>query len=51
MAQRLNELAFDFALDELQIDRLNSFLQDLAGQHLPPLELDNFARIANTGTL
>jgi len=42
MAQRLNELAFDFALDELQIDRLNSFLQDLAGQHLPPLELDNF---------
>jgi exodeoxyribonuclease V beta subunit len=42
MAQRLNELAFDFAFDEFKVDRLNSFLQGLADQHLPPLELDNF---------
>jgi len=39
--QRLNELAFDFALGELEIDSLNILLQRLAGQNLVPLELQN----------
>ena len=40
--QRLNELAFDFALDELDIESLNSFLQRLAGRQLAALEISSF---------
>ena len=40
--QRLNELAFDFALDELDIAKLNTFLQGLAGPVLAPVAVNNF---------
>lgn len=40
--QRLNELAFDFALDELDIEKLNTFLQSIAGPALAPVTVNNF---------
>ena len=40
--QRLNELAFDFALDELDIEKLNTFLQGIAGPALAPVTVNNF---------
>ncbi|MCZ6667834.1 MAG: PD-(D/E)XK nuclease family protein, partial [Gammaproteobacteria bacterium] len=40
--QRLNELAFDFALDHLTIDKLNLLLAQISGRSLTPIEVDNF---------
>ena len=41
--QRMNELAFDFALDELDIEKLNTFLQGIAGPALAPVTVNNFS--------
>ena len=43
--QRLNELAFDFALDHLTIDKLNLLLAQISGRSLTPVEVDNFGGI------
>jgi exodeoxyribonuclease V beta subunit len=42
MKQRLNELAFDFALDELDIDKLNRLLARISGVQLTPVDVKNF---------
>ncbi|MCZ6883147.1 MAG: exodeoxyribonuclease V subunit beta [Gammaproteobacteria bacterium] len=42
MKQRLNELAFDFALDELDIDKLNRLLTRISGVQLAPVDVKNF---------
>jgi exodeoxyribonuclease V beta subunit len=40
--QRLNELAFDFALDNLSIDKLNVLLEQISATGLAPIEIDDF---------
>jgi len=40
--QRLNELAFDFALDHLSIDALNQFMQSLSPLPLQPVSSPEF---------
>ncbi len=39
--QRLNELAFDFALDNLAINKLNDLLADISGADLTPLQVED----------
>ena len=41
--KRLNELAFDFSLDELNIDDLNAFMQSLASLPLQPISSPAFS--------
>jgi exodeoxyribonuclease V beta subunit len=40
--QRLNEMAFDFALDSLSIGALNDLLADISAPGLIPASVDNF---------
>jgi len=40
--QRLNELRFDFALDNLSIDRLNELLAQISGPGLIPVDVEDF---------
>jgi len=40
--QRLNELRFDFALDNLSIDKLNELLAQISGPELMPVDVEDF---------
>jgi exodeoxyribonuclease V beta subunit len=40
--QRLNELAFDFALDSFSIDTLNHLLANISGTALTPINVESF---------
>lgn len=40
--QRLNELAFDFALDSFSTDKLNRLLAKISAAELPPINVESF---------
>ncbi len=40
--QRLNELAFDFAIEHIEIERLNGLLAQLSSQNIQPLNAQDF---------